>query len=108
MKNVDCLLVMADMSARSLQTAKGIIDVANAGENSISVGMSGLILNRVRADIPKEDLLKKTGLEVFGELPEDPEVNKFDREDRSLFELPMDNVCPKAVEKILKKLIPEY
>lgn len=108
MKSVDCLLVMADMSARSLQTAKGIIDVANAGENNISVGMSGLILNRVRADVPKEDLLKKTGLEVFGELPEDPEVNKFDREDRSLFDLPMDSACPVAVEKIVKKLIPTY
>lgn len=108
MKSVDCLLVMADMSARSLQTAKGIIDVANAGENNISVGMSGLVLNRVRADVPKEDLLKKTGLEVFGELPEDPEVNKFDREDKSLFDLPMDSACPVAVEKIVKKLIPTY
>jgi CO dehydrogenase maturation factor len=108
MKSVDCLLVMADMSARSLQTAKGIIDVANAGENNINVKMSGLVLNRVRADSPKEDLLKKTGLDVFGELPEDPQVNKFDREDTSLFQLPMDSACPQAVEKILKKILPEY
>lgn len=108
MKSVDCLLVMADMSARSLQTAAGILDVAKAGENNISVKMAGLVLNRVRNDQPKEELLKKVGLEVFGELPEDTDVNKYDRENTSLFELPMDSACPQAVREILKKLIPEF
>ena len=108
MKSVDCLLVMADMSARSLQTAAGIIAVANAGENNIDVKMTGLVLNRVRNDQPKEELLKKVGLEVFGELPEDADVNKFDRENTSLFELPLDSACPQAVKAILKKIIPEF
>ena len=108
MKSVDCLLVMADMSARSLQTAAGILDVAKAGENNIDVKMAGLVLNRVRNDQPKEELLKKVGLEVFGELPEDTDVNKYDRENTSLFELPMDSACPQAVREILKKLIPEF
>lgn len=108
MKSVDCLLVMADMSARSLQTAAGIIAVATAGENNIDVKTTGLVLNRVRDDQPKEELLKKVGLEVFGELPEDALVNKFDREDRTLFELPMDSDCPQAVLAIVKKLVPEY
>jgi len=108
MKSVDCLLVMADMSARSLQTAAGIIAVANAGENNIDVKMTGLVLNRVRNDQPKEELLKKVGLEVFGELPEDAEVNRFDREDKSLFELPLDSACTQAVKGILKKIVPEY
>lgn len=108
MKSVDCLLVMADMSARSLQTAAGIISVATAGENNIDVKTTGLVLNRVRDDQPKEELLKKVGLDVFGELPEDAMVNKFDREDRTLFDLPMDSACPQAVLAILKKLIPEF
>jgi len=109
MKSVDCLLVMADMSARSLQTAAGILGVAKPGENSnIDVKMAGLVLNRVRNDQPKEELLKRVGLEVFGELPEDAEVNKYDRDNRSLFELPMDSACPQAVRTILKKLIPEF
>ena len=108
MKSVDCLLVMADMSARSLQTAAGIIAVAKAGENNIDVKTTGLVLNRVRNDQPKDELLKKVGLEVFGELPEDAEVNRFDREDRSLFDLPIESACPQAVLAILKKLIPEF
>lgn len=108
MKNVDVLLVMADMSARSLQTASGIIDVANKGENSISVGQAGLVLNRVRNDEPTEELLKKVGLEVYGQLPEDKLVNEYDREGKSLFDLPLDSPVPTEVAKIIKKFIPEY
>jgi len=108
MKNVDVLLVMADMSARSLQTAAGIIDVANKGENGISVGQAGLILNRVRDDQPTDELLKKVGLDVYGQLPEDPMVNKYDREGTSLFDLPLDSACPTAVKEIIKKFIPEF
>ena len=108
MKSVDCLLVMADMSARSLQTAAGIISVANAGENSIDVKQAGLVLNRVRGDEPAEELVKKVGLEIFGQLPEDKMVNKYDRENKSLFDLPLDSACPAAVAEILKKLIPEF
>lgn len=108
MKSVDCLLVMADMSARSLQTAAGIISVANAGENSIDVKQAGLVLNRVRGDEPAEELVKKVGLEIFGQLPEDKMVNEYDRENKSLFDLPLDSACPAAVAEILKKLIPEF
>lgn len=108
MKSVDVLLVMADMSARSLQTAAGIIDVANKGENSIDVKQAGLVLNRVRDDQPTEELLKKIGLDVYGQLPEDKFVNEFDREGKSLFDLPLDSPCPQAVREIIKKFIPEF
>lgn len=108
MKSVDLLLVMADMSARSLQTAAGIIDVANKGENSIDVKQAGLVLNRVRDDQPVEELVKKVGLEIFGQLPEDKLVNEYDREGKSLFDLPLDSPCPVAVEKIIKKVVADY
>lgn len=108
MKSVDVLLVMADMSARSLQTAAGIIDVANKGENSIDVKQAGLVLNRVRDDQPTEELLKKVGLDVYGQLPEDKFVNEYDREGKSLFDLPLDSPCPQAVKEIIKKFIPDF
>jgi CO dehydrogenase maturation factor len=108
MKSIDVLLVMADMSARSLQTAAGIIDVAHKGENSISVGQAGLVLNRVRDDQPTEELLKKVGLEVYGQLPEDKLVNLYDREGKSLFDLPLDSPVPSAVAEIIRKFIPEF
>ncbi|NLW65923.1 MAG: AAA family ATPase [Clostridiales bacterium] len=108
MKSVDLLLVMADMSARSLQTAAGIIEVANKGENNIDVKQAGLVLNRVRNDQPTDELVKKIGLEIYGQLPEDKLVNEYDREGKSLFELPLDSPCPMAVKEILKKAIPNF
>lgn len=108
MKSVDVLLVMADMSARSLQTAAGIIEVANKGENSINVKQAGLVLNRVRNDQPTDELLKKVGLDVYGQLPEDKFVNEYDREGKSLFDLPLDSPCPTAVKEVIKKFIPDF
>jgi CO dehydrogenase maturation factor len=108
MKSVDLLLVMADMSARSLQTAAGIIEVANKGANNIDVKQAGLVLNRVRDDEPTQELLAKVGLEVYGQLPEDRLVNEYDREGKSLFELPLDSPVPSAVRDILKRFIPEF
>lgn len=108
MKSIDALLVVADMSARSLETAAGIIGVANAQEDGISVKRAGLVLNRVRDDKPDEEYLKKIGLEVFAYLPEDPLVNAYDRQGKSLLDLPLDSACPAAVTEILKKLIPDF
>lgn len=106
---IDTLLVVSDMSARSLETAKGILDAAKADPtNNIQVRRAGLILNRVRDDQPVQELLDKTGLEVFGLLPEDADVNKFDREGRSLLELPEDSPVKLAVKEILKKVYPGF
>ncbi|GAA0182973.1 AAA family ATPase [Clostridium sediminicola] len=108
LKSIDVLLVVADMSARSLETAAGIIKVAQGGEDGIQVKQAGLVLNRVRNDEPEEEIIKKIGLDVFGCLPEDELVNSFDRDGKSLLELPMDSACPMAVREILKKIIPDF
>lgn len=106
-ESVDVLLVLADMSSRSLGTAAEILKVANNG-GSISIKQAGLVLNRVREDQPAEEMLKRVGLEVFAELPEDKLVNQYDREGRPLLKLPADSPCPMAVRALLKKIIPDF
>lgn len=104
-KSIDTLLVVSDMSARSLATAKGILSAAEGdGSSGIDVKQAGLILNRVRNDQPLQDFLDKTGVEVFGSLPEDPDVNKYDREGKSLWDLPEDCACRKAVDEIIERV----
>jgi CO dehydrogenase maturation factor len=107
LKNIDVLLVMTDMSARSLETAAGIIHVARGAGHGISVKQAGLIVNRVRGDEPLPDLVRKTGLDVLGAIPEDDMLNSFDRANRPLLELPLDSPVPLAVSAILAKLLPE-
>jgi len=99
------LLVVSDMSARSLSTAKGIIDVTRTHESDIEVKRAGLVLNRVRDDHPLEELVQQTGLEIFGSIPEDKLLNEFDREGRPLLELPRQSPGVMAVEKLLQTLL---
>ncbi|MDR3588461.1 MAG: AAA family ATPase [Negativicutes bacterium] len=105
LKSIDVLLVVSDMSARSLSTAKGIIDVARAQESGIEVKRAGLVLNRVLNDHPLEELVQKTGLEIFGSIPEDKTLNEFDREGRPLLELPRQSPSVTAIEKLCQMLL---
>lgn len=106
-ESVDILLVVADMSSRSLGTAAEILKVAQRGGN-ISIKQAGLVLNRVREDQPADEMLKRVGLEVFAELPEDRLINQYDREGKSLLDLPEDSPCLQAVKALLKKILPDF
>lgn len=105
LKNLDTLLVVSDMSARSLETARGIVKIALANENGISVRKAGLVLNRVKNDQPLQALVEKVGVPVVGSIPEDPILNQYDREGRSLRELPAEAVSIAAVESILQSVL---
>lgn len=105
LKDLDMLLVVSDMSARSLETARGIVEIAQAGENGISVRKAGLILNRVKNDRPLRELVEKVGVPVIGQIPEDAVLNQYDREGKSLRELPEDAPSIGAVNTILQQII---
>jgi len=105
---IDQLLVVADMSARSLATAGGIVDVAKAGDDGIRIGNAALVLNRVKGDKPDETFLQKVGADVLACFPEDPVLNQFDRDGRSLLELTDDCACIAAIDELLGKLLEDY
>jgi CO dehydrogenase maturation factor len=104
-KNIDVLLVVADMSVRSLETAAGIIRIARNEGHGISVRQAGLVVNRVRGDEPLRDLVEKTGVNIIGMIPEDNDLNQFDRANRPLSELPVDSPVPQAVAAVWDKII---
>jgi CO dehydrogenase maturation factor len=108
MKSIDVLLVVSDMSVRSIGTAGSIIKVAREQEGEINVKKAGLILNRVRGDQLDKKLVEKTGLEVLGWVPEDKMLNDYDRAGKPLFDLPNDSPCLLAVCEVLKKLIADF
>lgn len=105
LKSIDTLLVVADMSVRSLQTASAIIKVAQTHGN-VKVGRAGIILNRFRG---KRHSLKKIthqiGLEILGYIPEDENINHYDAIGRPLLELPAESPSLMAVRQILEQVI---
>lgn len=104
--SIDILLVVADMSARSLETARSIMKVAQESDN-LHVKQAGLILNRFKDDGRSEkEISDRTGIEVFGCIPEDKMLNEYDRSGKSLLELPSDSPGLVAVGQILRQLTP--
>ncbi|MCT4632383.1 MAG: AAA family ATPase [Firmicutes bacterium] len=108
MKSIDVLLVVADMSRRSLETAKSIIKVAQDCDDGVNIKKVGLVLNRVRDDKLSQEMIEKIGVEISACLPEDSLVNSFDRSGRSLLELPLDSECPRAISSMLDKMLPQF
>jgi|LGVF01.2.fsa_nt_gb CO dehydrogenase maturation factor len=108
LKSIDMLLIVSDMSARSLETAGGIMDIAQSERSGIDVKKVGLVLNRVRDDQPTKEIIDRLGLDIFGCLPEDPMLNEYDRLGKPLLDLPADSLCETAVRKMLEKTIPDF
>jgi len=108
LRSIDVLLVVADMSARSIETAGSILKVAEGKDGDIRVGKAGLILNRVRNDRPAEEMIAKIGVDILGYIPEDKTVNDYDRAGKPLLELPIDSPCPIAVRQILSHIVPGF
>lgn len=102
--SIDTLLVVADMSVRSLETARGILSIAKKSADGIHVKQTGLILNRVRGDASVTELSERVGVPVIGCIPEDAVLNQYDRDGKPLRLLPPDTPSVAAVQDILRQL----
>ncbi len=109
MKSVDIPIIVSDISNRGLQTATLIKDVIQSHHKIFKYTRMGLVLNRVRGQEKElEQYILKTGLEVFGFIPEDPDVTRFDLYARPLLELPEDSPAYQAVSRIWVELNAEH
>ena len=108
LNNIDILLVVADMSARSLETAQSIMKVALSNDN-LHVKKAGLVLNRFKDDGRAEtEISGRIGMKVLGSIPEDNNLNEYDRAGKPLLQLPADSPSLAAVRKILQQIVPGF
>ncbi len=62
-----------------------------------------MVFNRTHNDVTKlEAFAKDLGLEIFGSIPMDEEVEAYDSEGKSLLELPENNPALEAARKVYK------
>jgi CO dehydrogenase maturation factor len=107
MKSVDTVIIVSDISNRGLQTAALIKEVITSHKKIFKYQKLGLVLNRVSGQ--EEQLqphILKTGLDLFGFIPEDPLVARFDLEGRTLLELPGDSAAYRAVGDLWTHISP--
>jgi CO dehydrogenase maturation factor len=85
MERVTHLLLVSDTSVKGCNVAESIEKVAR---RSIRYEKVGLLLNRVKREEEVETVRSRYSLSVIGWMPEDLTIYEFDRESRSLMEMP--------------------
>jgi len=104
-KNVDILLIVSDSSRRGLQAAIRIEDLAR--RLNIGVGKSYAVINQVK-EAPSDqalEMIKTSGLELAGTVPEDRTIYEFDLNGRPTIEMPEDCPSVQAAFKIFDKIV---
>ncbi len=101
---VNTLILVTDSSYRGLQTVRHIEGLVQDGSVPLCDRM-GVIVNRVIGDKRSaEELAEQFKLPIFGIIPYDPMVEEFDRDGRSLLELPDDSIALQEIRKAVEAI----
>jgi len=85
-KSVDYVIIVTDISLRSVETAYSISQSAKKFTNYRKIGV---IINRVKGDIAKiTDKLKEYDLTAIASIPEDAILTEFDLEGKPIIDIP--------------------
>ncbi|MHA1727394.1 MAG: nucleotide-binding protein [Promethearchaeota archaeon] len=102
-RSVDILLIITDISLRSVETANSIKKGAKKFTNYKKLGV---IINKAKNNIGViKKRLQKLDLPLLGEVHEDNIITEFDLEGKPLFDIPEDAQSLLEVEEILKKIL---
>ena len=103
LKSIDIILIVTDISLRSVQTAKSIKDTARRFTHYKKLGV---IINKAREGIQLiHEKLKELDLPIIGEVPEDPTLVQHDLEGIPLIELPDDAPSYLAVKDLIDTVL---
>lgn len=105
LQGIDVLMIVTDASIRGARVAGSIFDVIKNDE-SMQKTRTGLVINRFAGNGSRIVAdAKAWGLEIFGTVPEDEIVSRYDADGRPLAELPETSPSLKAVRKIVDDII---
>jgi CO dehydrogenase maturation factor len=102
---VDVLVIVADPSARGLETVERLWTLAK--EMDVGYGRLAIVVNRLRnGELPAAaaELKKKTGADFVLGLADDDEVARFAQEGRTMFELSANNQVAAKLDDFLMQL----
>ena len=103
-EDVNYLFVLSDTSARGIRSAGRVKEILD--ELKTKVDHVYLVVSKVKdGDMERlADQIAKTGLEVIGSVPADPNIEQFDLDGKPLFNLPADSPAVQAVYGIIGKV----
>ncbi len=101
MEKVTHLILVSDASAKGLNVVRTIKQVS---DRAVAYDQVGLILNRIHGSEEFESLSLPEEIPLLGWVPEDTQIREYDREQRSLLDLPEDAAL-EAVRECVARLV---
>jgi CO dehydrogenase maturation factor len=102
-QSVGLVLIVSDMSLRSLETAHSIKEMAKKFTHYRHLGV---ILNKVKGNV--DILLDKMGdldLPLYGTIPEDQNIIDFEMEGKPLIKIPSTSISLEKIRQLVQKII---
>jgi len=104
LQSIDTLIILTDTSVRGFQTAGVVQSIARTGVAS-RLGQKGLVVNRLQGSNQLvSESVQMLGLKVFGYIPEDENITKYDLAGKPIVDLPDTSPSVEAVRAVLKEV----
>ncbi len=102
-KSVDYVIIITDISLRSVETAYSISQSAKKFTNYRKIGV---IINRVKGDIAKiTDKLKEYDLTTIASIPEDEILTEFDLEGKPIIDIPDKSTSYQVIKDNIHRIL---
>jgi len=106
LKTIDVILIITDISLRSIDTANSIKNSAKKFTNYKKIGV---IINKVKGDIKIIfEKLNELELPIFGQIPEDNKIVEYDLAGKPIVDLPENSISFLEVSKLVEKIFNSY
>ncbi|MFO8018203.1 MAG: AAA family ATPase [Promethearchaeia archaeon] len=103
LSSIDYLLIVADMSRRSIDTAKSI---RKSAKKFTEYKRAGIVINKVRGDIqPLKNLIDELGFDIAAIVPYDDEVVALDLNGTPLINIQQTAPALQPLKKLAEKLV---
>ena len=103
LESVDIILIVTDISLRSVETANSI---RNSAKKFTNYKKLGIIVNKVKGNVDLIlEKLKQLNFSLLGTIPEDETIIKQDLEGKPIIDIPEDAPSLRAVKDSLKKIL---
>ncbi|MHA1293408.1 MAG: nucleotide-binding protein [Promethearchaeota archaeon] len=103
LKTVDIIIIITDISLRSIETANSIRNTAKRFTNYKKIGV---LINKVKGNI--DIILKKLKefeLPLLGQIPEDENIIQYDLKGKPIIEIPKNSPSFTSLKKLIKEVI---
>jgi len=102
-ESVDIILIITDISLRSIETADSI---RKSAKKFTKYKKLGIIINKVKGNI--DIIIEKLStlqLPIIGQIPEDPNIIEFDLLGNSIIDIPENSPSKMAINQFLKEVL---